>query len=100
MALYKTLGSRNYSTVDRMLTKLSFIPVQSKAGIEGRETSEGRVKSACTRVVVTTAPSTPSSSTPEARAVAPPAAQSTLKVEPAVPSPAALPTSQASPDAQ
>jgi hypothetical protein len=82
------------------LTKLSFVPVQSKAGIEGRETSEGRIKAACTRAEVTTAPGTPTSSTPEAGAVVPSTTQSTLKAEPAVSSPVALPTSRSSTDPQ
>ena len=73
------------------LTKLSFIPVKSKAGIEGRETSEARVKAACTRQEVIAPPGTPPSSTPEAKPLAAPVPQPTLKVEPTVPSPSPLP---------
>jgi hypothetical protein len=88
------------------LTKLSFIPVQSKAGIEGRETSEKRVKSACKRQEVIAPPATPLSQAPEAKAVTAPAPRPTLSVEPALqakpaaPSPSPLPAPPASSGAQ
>ncbi len=80
------------------MTKLSFFPVQSKAGIEGLETSERRIKTACTRGDPSPGSSTPAALTPET--VATPAAKATLKVESAVSSPVALPPSQPSPPAQ
>ncbi|MFA5956833.1 hypothetical protein [Hyphomicrobium sp.] len=80
------------------LTKLSFIPIQTKGGIEGRERSEVRIKSACTRPEVMTPGMLPSSS-PEARAEAPPATQSSPKAEPAEPPSAALQTSKQLPHA-
>jgi len=80
------------------LTKLSFFPMQSKGGIEGRETSKGRIETACTRVDLSPGSSKPGASTSET--IAPPVAQTTLKVKSAVSSPAALPPSQASRAAQ
>lgn len=95
------------------LTKLSFLPVQSGTGSEGRETSERRVKSACKRVEATTDPSTPPSTppapapvttpvappspAPEAKALAPQDGRSTIRAEPAAPSSAAGPAAPASP---
>jgi len=61
------------------LTKLSFLPVLSGNGKEGRETSERRVKAACTRVAPV-APPPPASPPPDVKAN-----------EPAAPPPAPVP---------
>lgn len=55
------------------MTKLSFIPLVSQVGLEGRETSERRVKASCTRdqpPAAPTAPQTPSNA-PDAPAGTP-----------------------------
>lgn len=51
------------------LTKLSFIPFVNSAGLEGRETSERRVKASCTRVEPVAAP--PAIATPASPGNAP-----------------------------
>jgi hypothetical protein len=75
------------------MTKLSFIPGASKAGIEGREASEGRIQKACTRGEVITTPGTPDTIAQKTRAAEPEVIQSTLKGGPAAPQPIASPTS-------
>ena len=41
------------------LTKLSFVPFATKVGVEGRETSERRIKAACVRPEVKPVPVAP-----------------------------------------
>lgn len=52
------------------LTKLSFLPFQEKSGIEGRATSERRIKAACTRPEP---PAAPAATPPPTSPVAAPA---------------------------
>ena len=46
------------------LTKLSFIPLATKVGVEGRETSERRIKAACVRTEAKPVPSPPAATPP------------------------------------